>query len=118
MGKVEKRKEKISKLSNETPLKRKFVYVMVNYINIKLQLDIGSDMIIINQKTWKKLGKPSLLALRKVAHGVSGKKINFLDEFACNIFSWEKLKKKLCLCLKKIIRNGYNCLIRSLEPAN
>ena len=45
---------------------------------MKLQLDTGSDITIINEKTWKKLGKPSLLNLGKVTRGVSGKKLNFL----------------------------------------
>ena len=54
LGKVDKRKEKISKSSNETLLKSKFVFVTINNIKIKLQLETRSDIVIINEKTWKK----------------------------------------------------------------
>ena len=98
LGKVDKRKEKISKISNETPLKRKFVFVAINHIRIKLQLDTGSNITIINEKTWKILGKPSLLTRGKVARGISGKKLNFLDEFTYNISYVGKTKKQWYLC--------------------
>ena len=50
-------------------------------------------------KNWK---KTSLLTLRKVVHGVSGKKLNFLNEFTCNISSVKKTKKALLLVLKNV----------------
>ena len=37
---------------------RKFVQVKILNKNIKLQLDSGSDLSIINVNTWKKIGKP------------------------------------------------------------
>ena len=99
LGKVDKRKEKICKISNETSLNRKFVFVTIN-IKIKLQLDTGSDITIINEKTWRKMAKPSLLTTRKVACGVSGKKLNFFCEFDCNISFVEKTKKAVVLVWK------------------
>ena len=61
LGKANKQKEKICKILNETPLKRKFVFVTINNVKIKLQLDTRSNITIINEKTWRKLGRPSLL---------------------------------------------------------
>ena len=60
--KNEKHKGKIDKTSNmsltelETFQKRELVF-----IKIKLQLDTGYDITIINEQTWRKKGKLSLL---------------------------------------------------------
>ena len=89
-----------NKFLNETPSKRKCAYVIINNIKIKLQLDTGSDITIINDKTWKKQGKLKLLTLIKVICGVSGRKLNFLGEFVCNICFAVKTKKAVVLVLK------------------
>ena len=83
-----------------SPLKRKSVFVTSNNIKIKLQFDTRFDITIINEKTWKNLGKPSLLTLRKVACDVSGRKLNFFDEFTCNISFMGKTKGAVVLVLK------------------
>ena len=100
LGEVDKQKENISNLSNKILLKRKLVFVTINNIKIKLQLDTGSNITIINQKTSKKLGKLNLLTSRKVTHGVSGRKLNFFGKFACNISFMGKIKKAVVLVLK------------------
>ena len=69
-------------------------------IKIKLQLDTESDITIINEKTWKKLSKPSLLTSRKVARDVFGRKLNFFSEFACYISFVRKIKEAMILVLK------------------
>ena len=97
---VDKRKEKISRLSNKTPSKRKIVFVTINNVKIKLQLDTGPDITIINEKTLKKLGKSSLLTSRKVARGVSRRKLNSFRKFAANIYFVGKIKKAVVLLLK------------------
>ena len=61
-------KRKNSKLSNETPPKRKFVFVTIK--NIKIKLDTGSDIAINNEKTWKKTGKTKFIDF---ARGVAGR---------------------------------------------
>ena len=76
------------------PKKRKFVFLKINNVKIKLQLDTGSDITIINEETWRKAGKPSLVTSKKIAYGVSGKKLNFLGEFTRNISFVGKTKKK------------------------
>ncbi len=37
--------------------------------NVKLQFDIGSDMTLINKQTWKKIGRTTLIKMKKIAHG-------------------------------------------------
>ena len=57
--KVEKHKGKIYKTSNmsltelEICRKRKFVFIKIDKVKIKLQLDTGSDITITNEQTWK-----------------------------------------------------------------
>ena len=50
--------------------------------NIKLQLDSGSDLIIINLDTWKKLGKPTLLRSNKMARSVTREKIKLRENLS------------------------------------
>ena len=54
----------------------------------------------MNENTWKKLVKPSLLTSRKVAGGVSGRKLHFLGVFACNISFMGQTEKAVVLKLK------------------
>ena len=53
---------------------RKFVHVEMLNKSVKLQLDSGSDLTIINLQTWKKLGRPTMI---KFARSVTGEKIKF-----------------------------------------
>ena len=54
LGKVNKRKEKIGKFSDTT--EEKICFSQDNDIKIKLQLDTGSDINKIDEKTYRKLG--------------------------------------------------------------
>eukprot|EP00106_Octopus_bimaculoides_P019821 XP_014787263.1 PREDICTED: isoamyl acetate-hydrolyzing esterase 1 homolog [Octopus bimaculoides] len=40
--------------------KKKFINVEIENIRIKMQLDTGSDITIVNEETWKFIGKPKL----------------------------------------------------------
>ena len=113
-------KRKNSKLSNETSQERKFVSVTINDINIELEFDTRSDITIINEKTWEKLSKHSLLTSRKDARGVSGRKWKFLYEIASNISFVGKNNNSGACVIKQneFIWNGWYCLIQSLGPAN
>ena len=57
----------------------KFVQVKIPYSNSKLQLDIWSDLRIINVYEWKekKEGKPALMITKKIVRSVTGQKIKF-----------------------------------------
>ena len=47
---------------------------------MKFQFDSGSDISIINWRTWQKLNKPTLLKSDKTAKSVTGENINILGE--------------------------------------
>ena len=50
-----------------------------NY-SIKFQLDPGSDISIINWRTWRTINKPTLLKTDKTVKPVTGKIINILSK--------------------------------------
>ena len=63
--------------------KRKFVNTKINGHTVKLLLDTGSDISIIDEVTWKRIGCPKLKKTSKIAKGVSGKRLKFKGEFNC-----------------------------------
>ena len=71
---------------------RKFVLVKILNWNVKLQLDSGSDLSIINEYTWKK-GKPTFMDTKKISHSITAKKIKFEGKFLTNVTSNEKTLK-------------------------
>lgn len=90
----------LSRQEIEEGQKRKFVQVKINGKNVKLQLDTGSDISIINTATWIKIGRPLLKKTEKVARGISGRKLHFQGEFSCNISFVGKTLK--CMCYKML----------------
>lgn len=64
---------------------RKFVYVKINYVNVKMQRDTDSDITIINKATWKANRKSILKRTLKIECGMLGNKLYFIDEMICNI---------------------------------
>ena len=86
----------LSRQEIEEEQKRKFVQANINGKNVKLQLDTGSDISIINTETWIKIGRPLLKKTEKVARRISGKKLHFQGEFSCNVsFVCKTLKSKV-----------------------
>ena len=79
---------------------RKFVQVKIFNKNIKLQLDSGSNLSIINIYTWKKIGKPTLMVIKKIVHSVTGQKIKFKGEFITNVTLNEKTLKLRLFVMK------------------
>ncbi|GAB1600223.1 uncharacterized protein K02A2.6-like, partial [Argonauta hians] len=65
--------------------KRKFVETALNGHKVKFLLDTGSDLTVINEQAWKRIGSPVLRRTTKIARGVSGKKLNFKGEFSCKV---------------------------------
>ena len=64
--------------------------------SVKFQLDLGSDLILINLQTWKRLGKPTMIKSSKIAKSVTGEKSKFQEELIINImFNGKSLKLKL-----------------------
>ncbi|CAI2738976.1 unnamed protein product [Dicrocoelium dendriticum] len=62
---------------------RKYVTIMINHVPVCLQLDTASDITIISESTWCKLGKPACVQTSHVAHDASGSELPFLGQFSC-----------------------------------
>lgn len=71
--------------------KRKFVHTQINGHSVKLLLDTGSDISIIDEVTWKRIGGPKLRKTQKIAKGVSGERLKFRGEFNCSVSLGSKL---------------------------
>ena len=65
--------------------KRKYVDMKVNGRNITCLLDTGNDISIIDETTWKKIGKPELRNTGKIARGISGSKLKFKGKFDAKV---------------------------------
>lgn len=71
---------------------------------VRLQLDSGSDLIIITLQTWRKLNKPVMLKTDKIARSVTGRKIKFVGEIVTNV-TFNGMTKKLKMY---VLRNTEN----------
>lgn len=90
--------------SEDEDNKRKYVIVNICNKKIKMQLDSGSDLSIIDLKTWKTLNRPTLTRTRRLAKTVTGEKIQFEGEFSTHVSLNEKTKK-LNVCVVKHTEN-------------
>ena len=79
---------------------RKYVTVNIFNSSIKFQLDSGSDISIINWRTWQKLNKPTLLKTDKTAKSVTDENINILGEVTLTVTLNEVTKKLKAYVLK------------------
>ena len=67
----------ITQIDDQEQNVRKYLYVKIQNKKVKMQLDTGSDISIINTQTWQNIGKPTLFKSNKIARTVTGRKINF-----------------------------------------
>ena len=74
--------------------------------SIKFQLDSGSDISIINRRTWRKLNKPSFLKTDKTATFVTGDNINILGKVILTV-TLNGITKKL---KASVLKNSDNLL--------
>ena len=51
---------KITQIDDQEQNVRKYLYVKIQNKKVKVQLDLGSDIFIINTQTWKNIGKQTL----------------------------------------------------------
>ena len=72
--------------------------------DVKLQLDSGSELSIINHHTWCKIGKPKMMRTKKVSHSVTGERIRFEGEVTTNV----TLKGKTLKLKMYVLRNTNN----------
>ena len=78
---------------------RKYVTVDIFNSSIKFQ-DSGSDISIINWRTWRNLNKPTLLKTDKSAKSVTGENINILGEVILTVTLNGVIKKLKAYILK------------------
>ena len=78
--KIKESRVKITQIDNQEQNIKKYLNVKIQNKKVKMQLDMGSDISIINIQTWKNIRKPTLLKLNKIARTVTGRKINFVGE--------------------------------------
>lgn len=71
---------------------------------VRLNLDSGSDLTIINVKTWRKLNKSTMLRTDKIARSVTGRKIKFEGDVITNV-TFNGMTKKLKMY---VLRNTEN----------
>ena len=64
----------LTKKDRNEILKRKFIDLKLNNKSVRMQLDMGSDISIIEEKTWKTIRKPYLYLTRKMTWSFCGNK--------------------------------------------
>nr|XP_019531013.2 uncharacterized protein LOC109402759 [Aedes albopictus] len=71
----------VSLLVNTVNKKRRFVQARINGVDVRLQLDTGSDISIVSKQTWEKIGKPPKLPATERAATASGDPLQLLFKF-------------------------------------
>ena len=102
---------------NEDGNLRKYVMVKIFNQTVKLQLDSGSDLSIINLHTWRRLNKPSLLRTKKTARSVTGDSINISGEVVLSI-TLNGITKKLKAYVLKNTDNLFEGNVQKLKHSS
>ncbi|CAH8637620.1 unnamed protein product [Dicrocoelium dendriticum] len=63
--------------------KRKYTIVKINGFQVKLQIDMASDITLISRDTWCMLGRPTLIQSDHTARNASGGTVKLLGELNC-----------------------------------
>ena len=59
--KLKQSRVKITQIDDQEQNVRKYLYVKIQNKKVKMQLDSGSNISIINTQTWKNIEKPTLI---------------------------------------------------------
>lgn len=89
--------EEVGHVTNKTFVKLKF-----RNTNVKIQLDTGRDITIINGKTWNFVDKPKLIKLTKVAY-VTRNILYSFGKFVCSVTFRGQTKKTKTYVLKILL---------------
>lgn len=82
-----------TRMDNEDKLNtRKYVELEILNKKVKLELDSGSDLTIINLQTWRKLNRPTMMHTQKIAKSITRRRINFEGEVILNVKFHAKTK--------------------------
>ncbi|KAK5981553.1 Retroviral aspartyl protease [Trichostrongylus colubriformis] len=75
----------ISSVAVEENCPRVYVDVLVNNYQVKFLLDTGSNITLLNEKTWKKMGSPALERTSIVVKNASGEHTKIHGKLKCKI---------------------------------
>lgn len=88
--------KKVSKKGKKTQMKtiqtvkhiqsrRRYVTVTFNGTQAELQLDCGSDITVVSQETWEKIGQPTVKPTQMEATTASGESLELVGEFTATV---------------------------------
>ncbi|KAK5974611.1 Zinc knuckle, partial [Trichostrongylus colubriformis] len=75
----------ISNAAVEANCPRVYVDTLVNNYHVRFLLDTGSDITLLNEKTWKKMGSPVLERTNIVVKNASGEQMKIHGKLKCKI---------------------------------
>ncbi|XP_062538690.1 uncharacterized protein K02A2.6-like [Armigeres subalbatus] len=76
--------------------RRKYVEIYINDVPVRLQFDSASDITIISDKLWRKIGQPQGIPRLCNAKSASGESLDLARKFLCNVNISDKTKRCLC----------------------
>ncbi|PIO66676.1 zinc knuckle [Teladorsagia circumcincta] len=75
----------IANAALEANCPRIYIDALVNNYDVKFLLDTGSDITLLNEKTWKKMGSPVLERTNVVVKNASGEHMKIYGRLRCKI---------------------------------
>ncbi|XP_058817794.1 uncharacterized protein K02A2.6-like [Topomyia yanbarensis] len=65
--------------------RRKYVTVLINNVEVELQLDCASDISLITERNWERIGRPPTKLPSQQARTVSGQPLPLIAEIDCDV---------------------------------
>ncbi|XP_055591080.1 uncharacterized protein K02A2.6-like [Uranotaenia lowii] len=76
--------------------RRRYLTVDFNGVQVKLQLDCGSDISVVSQDVWNKIGGPTINATQMQATTASGGPLELLGEFTSSVTISNVTREQQC----------------------
>ncbi|XP_052561902.1 uncharacterized protein LOC120426364 [Culex pipiens pallens] len=64
---------------------RKFVTVVINHVELQLQLDCASDITVLTEASWNRIGRPPMEPPSQQARTASGQPLDLIGEIVCDV---------------------------------
>ncbi|XP_055543397.1 uncharacterized protein K02A2.6-like [Wyeomyia smithii] len=65
--------------------KRRYVWVKINGTPVRLQLDTASDITIVSEQVWNRIGQPAGVPATQTAKSASGEQLDLVCEFVSDV---------------------------------
>ncbi|XP_055522568.1 uncharacterized protein K02A2.6-like [Wyeomyia smithii] len=65
--------------------KRRYVWVKINGTPVRLQLDTASDITIVSEQVWNRIGQPAGVPATQAAKSASGEQLDLVCEFVSDV---------------------------------